>query len=139
MSERKCRVCGCVDLRACVTAAGPCYWVEPDLCSACAGKEYQAGRMTLTAESVAVLQSMAATELSFAEWMMLISALQLAERHPKFHEKEALAGFVKSWKAHMIAQLSQTPQLKFFLEAGDDPSLDVPEQEESRIIIPGRR
>lgn len=31
-----CRECGCTDDRACVTEAGPCHWVEPDLCSACA-------------------------------------------------------------------------------------------------------
>ncbi len=30
-----CRSCGCHDGRACVTSAGPCYWVEPGLCSAC--------------------------------------------------------------------------------------------------------
>lgn len=29
-----CRVCGCSDDDAC---PGGCYWVEPDLCSACAG------------------------------------------------------------------------------------------------------
>lgn len=32
--ERKCRVCGCTEDDAC---AGPCYWVELDLCSACVG------------------------------------------------------------------------------------------------------
>lgn len=32
---RACRVCGCTDDRAC---PGGCYWVEPDLCSQCAGK-----------------------------------------------------------------------------------------------------
>jgi len=31
--ERKCRVCGCTEDRAC---PGGCYWVEPDLCSRCA-------------------------------------------------------------------------------------------------------
>lgn len=29
-----CRECGCTDDRAC---PGGCWWVEPDLCSACAG------------------------------------------------------------------------------------------------------
>ncbi len=29
---RKCRKCGCTEDNAC---PGPCYWVEPDLCSAC--------------------------------------------------------------------------------------------------------
>lgn len=28
-----CRACGCTDMRAC---EGGCYWIEPDLCSACA-------------------------------------------------------------------------------------------------------
>ena len=28
-----CRVCGCTDYQAC---PGSCWWVEPDLCSACA-------------------------------------------------------------------------------------------------------
>ena len=36
---QKCRVCGCTDrdCRQCVEKTGePCYWVEEDLCSACA-------------------------------------------------------------------------------------------------------
>lgn len=32
----RCRVCGCTDERACVTVEGPCRWIAPDLCSACA-------------------------------------------------------------------------------------------------------
>jgi len=32
---RQCRICGCTDFSACQTVAGPCYWVEEDLCSAC--------------------------------------------------------------------------------------------------------
>lgn len=31
---QKCRVCGCTLENACMTPTGPCYWVEPDLCSA---------------------------------------------------------------------------------------------------------
>lgn len=31
--ERSCRICGCTQLRAC---PGGCYWVDDDLCSACA-------------------------------------------------------------------------------------------------------
>jgi len=31
-SKARCRVCGCTDDHAC---PGGCYWVEPDLCSAC--------------------------------------------------------------------------------------------------------
>jgi len=35
---RRCRVCGCTDddCRQCIAKTGsPCYWIEPDLCSAC--------------------------------------------------------------------------------------------------------
>lgn len=39
--EGRCRVCGCTDERACEDphTGGPCSWVEPNLCSACAGRE----------------------------------------------------------------------------------------------------
>jgi len=33
-NEPVCRVCGCTQYNAC---EGGCYWVEPDLCSKCAG------------------------------------------------------------------------------------------------------
>lgn len=35
--EVACRVCGCTETRACFNKEhGPCWWVEPDLCSHCA-------------------------------------------------------------------------------------------------------
>ena len=40
MSRRACRECGCTEARACV---GGCSWVEPDLCSTCAGAGLKAG------------------------------------------------------------------------------------------------
>ncbi|MDR2021288.1 MAG: hypothetical protein LBQ14_11050 [Treponema sp.] len=43
---RKCRICGCTDgdCRQCIEKTGePCYWVEEDLCSACAGKSLFSG------------------------------------------------------------------------------------------------
>jgi hypothetical protein len=33
-----CRVCGCTVASPCETDAGPCHWVEKDLCSACVGQ-----------------------------------------------------------------------------------------------------
>jgi hypothetical protein len=37
---RSCRQCGCADRRACVSpTTGPCWWVEPDLCSGCSGAQ----------------------------------------------------------------------------------------------------
>lgn len=31
-----CRVCGCTEHHACATPHGSCFWIEADLCSACA-------------------------------------------------------------------------------------------------------
>lgn len=33
-----CRVCGCTDMCGCMEG---CWWVEPDLCSNCVGKEQE--------------------------------------------------------------------------------------------------
>lgn len=42
---RCCRACGCHDWSACYgELTGPCWWVEPDLCSACAGLQPDAER-----------------------------------------------------------------------------------------------
>ena len=37
-AENRCRVCGCTDddcLRCMLRTGEPCFWFEPDLCSAC--------------------------------------------------------------------------------------------------------
>lgn len=41
MKAKTCKVCGCTDYdcRQCIEETGePCYWVEDNLCSACAAK-----------------------------------------------------------------------------------------------------
>lgn len=49
LGEGVCRICGCSDQNACVTEAGPCWWLdelEMNLCSACEHKlsiEYLSG------------------------------------------------------------------------------------------------
>lgn len=35
---RRCRFCGCTQNHACVNDLGPCWWILPDVCSACAEK-----------------------------------------------------------------------------------------------------
>lgn len=35
ISQRACRVCGCMELSACMTETGPCYWAGDDICSGC--------------------------------------------------------------------------------------------------------
>lgn len=54
--EATCRVCGCVENRACVVEGEPCAWAEPDLCTACVGKEAPAEpdpSETFSAEEIA--------------------------------------------------------------------------------------
>lgn len=44
-TEQTCRVCGCTnyDCRQCIEKIGEaCWWIEPDLCSACASKTIDA-------------------------------------------------------------------------------------------------
>lgn len=36
MTEKSCKICGCTENHACVTEKGPCSWILPNLCSACA-------------------------------------------------------------------------------------------------------
>ncbi|MBX3488888.1 GNAT family N-acetyltransferase [Parvibaculum sp.] len=40
---RRCRVCGCTQNKACVTPAGPCWWIAADLCSGCADRGANGG------------------------------------------------------------------------------------------------
>lgn len=44
LDGRACRVCGCTEVRACVTDGLACHWVDLDLCSACDGKPEPAAR-----------------------------------------------------------------------------------------------
>ena len=32
-TDRRCRHCGCMDHRACLTPDGPCAWIDQDVCS----------------------------------------------------------------------------------------------------------
>ena len=46
--EPRCRVCGCtaVDCSGCYERTGqPCFWVDPDLCSACTGRTHDTGEL----------------------------------------------------------------------------------------------
>lgn len=54
---RTCRECGCTDNSACMTAEGPCRWIEADLCSACDPK-LPAKHMTSAALRTAVMAAL---------------------------------------------------------------------------------
>ena len=47
MAITKCRSCGCTDLNACWDdkTDTPCFWVEPNLCSSCAGQARRLGEV----------------------------------------------------------------------------------------------
>src|SRR5690349_5772136 len=73
-AEQTCRVCGCTEDKACLTTAGPCWWVEPGLCSACAARHERAlGRLG----SRSPLYRMAVI-IAFARQEYLLNASDLA-------------------------------------------------------------
>lgn len=53
-AERRCRKCGCTELHAC---PGGCWWVGPDLCSACAGVDDRDPRLDPRAGDVLAVRS----------------------------------------------------------------------------------
>lgn len=133
MSSKKCRVCGCTDQTACTTAAGPCHWVEQDLCSACAEPSQQG---VLRATDLEALMS--AEGLSFnlpaAHSFMLLSLIQLALRHPDVSPNEMVAQFGNVFGRQLQEKLSVTPNLAAVCEAGWIPQ--IVEEEQSPIVFP---
>lgn len=140
MSEQRCRICGCTALRACVTANGPCYWVEPDLCSApgCAGEIYKTGGMRLQPDTAAAFVHPVILDMTVGQMMTIIGGLQLTLRHPNFNRGPAAGEaerFLRQWVADVKELISVTPQIRYILDAGDDPALDVEKFTESPVII----
>lgn len=48
-----CELCGCTDARPCLgePSGEPCHWVEPNLCSACAGPQDEEDLLSSTQEA----------------------------------------------------------------------------------------
>lgn len=135
MSERKCRVCGCTEERACATDAGPCHWVEVDLCSACVGVHK---RPPMTSADIQALQAMPLLkiEMDAGAAFELLATIQLASRHPLASQSQTLqhsCALARKIQEH----LSVTENLATLCEAGWNPESDVPREPESRIILPG--
>ncbi len=64
-----CRICGCTDQHACVDdEVGPCWWVEPGLCSHCAEPAIVA------AEYDHILSTLSPAESAFQHRMNLWAA-----------------------------------------------------------------
>lgn len=124
-AKQKCRVCGCTDTNACVTATGNCFWIEEDLCSACELKmAREAGTFRLDAKSIAAMDARFVVELDVATTAQLISAIQLACRHPQF--KGPTRTKVEEVARELQAKISLTPRIALMLEAGWDQTMDVP-------------
>jgi hypothetical protein len=76
-----------------------------------------------------------AFELDGLMMFQLLSALQLACRHPNFHGPTR--DFVESYAHFLQRGISKTPTLAAMCEAGWNPAYDVPhESSRTRIIIP---
>ena len=129
-----CRVCGCSDFEACQTPTGPCHWVEPDLCSACAGRP-AAFLPPITEETALALQSdVLFMRLTGVEALMLLSVLQLATRHPKF--EGATREWVEQFTQSLAARLTEgTPAVAPWVLAGFETAFDG-SFERSRIVVP---
>lgn len=131
----KCQVCGCTELSACVTPAGPCEWIAPGvLCSACLDK------IPLPQTAEALLPVM---EPLFSESVEMgvpgivafhvLATLQLALRHPDFPTNTS--EIVEDFARGLQQRLSLTPQLAAICERGWDQKFDVPKR--SRLWVPG--
>lgn len=149
----RCRICGCSETNACVRDGVPCHWVEPDLCSACAtatGPTTDAGpeilaqtkhphgrRLQLDATDMLALQQMPALhfEIGPAPALDLLSALQLASRHPELPAR--LKHTLTEIGEGLQEYLSVTPNLAAIAAAGWDEHFDLPAEPERRIILPG--
>lgn len=132
MNERQCRICGCTEKRACATNSGPCHWVEADLCSGCT-------ELDITEADIAAL---AHTEIPIVldgvSAMQIMSALQLALRHPDFSGPASKTA--RDFAIGLAERLSVTPNLMKICKAGFDPRFDMPaeaKENERRIILPG--
>jgi hypothetical protein len=140
VSDRECRVCGCTDSQPCVTATGPCSWVEEDLCSACATKERIGALIAgpkglhLTEEDVEALEDLPIAQVRIPphECFQLLSALQLALRHPAMPDSIRIT--IVRIAGTLQQHIAVTENLQAICEAGWDPSCDVPA--ERRIIAP---
>lgn len=132
MSERRCRICGCSENRACATSAGPCHWVEEDLCSGCTELDLTEADIKMISEVEIPIM------LDGVSAMQILGGLQLALRHPDFSGPASKTA--REFAIGIAERLSVTPNLMKVCRAGFDPRFDTPaeaKESERRIILPG--
>ncbi len=133
LKTRKCRVCGCTDAKAC---PGGCSWVAEDLCSSCVPATYTPEE--LAAGLSLLLKGDFVLKLTGTQAFQLVAGLQLLLRRPDIGEgiRKELGMIARS----IQKAISVTPAIAQFVEAGWNPTFDIPSQvepqEERRIIIP---
>lgn len=119
-----CEVCGCFDEKPCESG---CFWIEPNLCSACATPK-QVDKAALEA-----LNRLAAdrdiARLDIDVWLLwcILCQLQLALKHPA--NVGPTADLVRGWMDHVVAHLPLPPVLLEMYQAGfrtDDPAAFMP-------------
>lgn len=126
-------MCGCTNEKACVTAAGPCYWVESNLCSVCA--ELVPGGVLRGSDMEALFNAEPVVfNLPLPHAFMLLSLIQVALRHPDVSLQEFVAQFGEVFGRQLQEKLSLTPNLSAVCEAGWPKP--CPEQNETPIILP---
>lgn len=134
-TSQHCEICGCTEARACVTEDGPCHWVRPGLCSACAG--FGMVLQPLDMEALAAMPPVRCA-LDGLTAFCLVAAIQLACRHEKFvgPSREVVEDFARG----LGERIAITPHLQQVIEAGWDPGQDVPpapEDQRTNLILPG--
>lgn len=113
MSEQHCRVCGCTDEAACPTPIGPCYWVRPDLCSACAWPVPRLDQVDV--ETIRGLAHLG-LELDGTGAMFLLGALELVLKDPRLGDP--VREYVGAMVTDLVNYLAVTPKLKAMTEWG---------------------
>lgn len=137
-AQQICEVCGCTEDRACLTTAGPCHWVRPGLCSACAGVDEMA--LKLQPEDIEALLRLPPIRAQIDGFtaLTLISAIQLACRHTNFRgqTREVVEDFARG----LIERIGLTENIRAVCEAGWHAENDVPPEQPERhagLILPG--
>lgn len=135
MNDQKCRVCGCTEDTACTTPGGPCFWVERDLCSACA-QPMPPGSI-LRYQDMKTLEACAPIPFSLPgpAAFMLLSLIQLALRHPDLEANEMVVQFGCFFGEQLQEKISLTENLRAMCRAGW-PARPTQEETQSPIVLP---
>jgi hypothetical protein len=97
----------------------------------------QAGAFNIDPESLFAMQQPVSLEIDVNFAVQLISAVQLACRHPSFKGK--VRDSVEAFTRELQEPVSLTPRIRLMIDAGWDQTMDVPAEpaaEQRRIIIP---